>query len=219
MEKINIPESFRFVSDLEQYKRTVDYTKTLLDEKQLIITYGCIRDKMVKLLISKEEFEERFTGIDWKSYNKILRSEILYILEQNYVQPIKIEKSLEKYLREEGLEEEEVNKVCQIKLEKRKYAYEKLYSENDKSRYRLKKNTISDKLSAIKFDICKTVEDESVLYAHIKFQTDDSLVDAEVPAQIAGLISSKKSQEISFICDKYDLDYIISELTKIQKRL
>ena len=214
------PVGFRFDSDLDLFKIAIDYTKELLDEDKIIIVYGFMRDITIKFLLTEREYEEKYTELSWTDYNDILKSEILTILEQNYNEPLEVEKGLIKYLIEEKVDEDSIKSISEFKLEKRRYAYQKLYSQKEKNRYFLKQNTISHKLSDIDYDFNRTIdEDGSVAYANIKIKTDDVLVDINLPKQLMNIISSNRSEEISFICDKYDLEYLIDELKRIQEKL
>ena len=179
-----------------------------------------MRDITIKFLLTEREYEEKYTELSWTDYNDILKSEILTILEQNYNEPLEVEKGLIKYLIEEKVDEDSIKSISEFKLEKRRYAYQKLYSQKEKNRYFLKQNTISHKLSDIDYDFNRTIdEDGSVAYANIKIKTDDVLVDINLPKQLMNIISSNRSEEISFICDKYDLEYLIDELKRIQEKL
>lgn len=218
--KMKYPAGFRFDSDLDLFKISIDYTKKLLDDSELLIVYGFIKNIGIKWLISEDDYKIKYQKLDWKEYNDILQSEILTILEQNYNEPLEIESGLLQYLKEEKVDEKDIDEICHLKLEKRKYAYEKLYSIRDHNRFSLKQDTISYKMSEVSYDFGKTLDaEEPSAFANLRFKTDDVLVDMNLPKQLLNIINSNKSKEISFICDKYDIDYLIEELKNIQKRL
>ena len=220
MTKDGLPRDYRFKSDLAEFKAAVEYTEELLSRNELLLVYGFRKNITVKAEISKERFEERYDSLSWDKYYKILRSEILVILEQNYCEPVEEERGLVRYLRDEKVDEEKIAEISSVKIEKRRYVLEKLNTEEGRARYQLKKNTISHLLSDIRYDVCRTTGEEiSTVYANIRIQTNDILADEGLPRQIANLVNANNSREISFICDKEDIEYLISELRDIQKKM
>lgn len=94
-----LPRNYRFKSDLAEFKAAVEYTEGLLRRKELLLVYGFRKNITVKAEISKERFEERYDKLSWDRFYKILRAEILVILEQNYCEPVEEERGLIQYLR------------------------------------------------------------------------------------------------------------------------
>lgn len=213
------PKGYRFDSDMSLFKKAVDYTKQLMDDQSLVIVYEFMADIGIKFLLTESEYNERFAGLSWSEYNDILNSEIIVILEQNYDYPLEIEHDLEEYLKRQGVEDAVNKQICQLKLQKRKYVFSKLHNERDLNRYLLKRKTISPKLSRLDVELAKTVTDNEITYANIRMSTDNYLESMRLPKELVDRIQSKNAKEISFICDKYDLEYLIDELKKIQKRL
>lgn len=142
------------------------------------------------------------------------------ILEENYNEPIEdIDEALIEYLSEEEVEEDMILEIHSLKQRKRLYVYEKLHSQNGKSRYELKQKTLSNKLREIAFDAAKTIEEDGIPYVNIRLKSEEVLPDRAMPKQIIDFINPKRVQEVSFICDKFDIEYLISELKKIQRIL
>lgn len=217
--EIKFPAGYRYDSDIDMFKLSVDYTKEMINNKQLLIVYGFVKDVMVKFLLNENEYLETYKEVEWNDYIEILKVEILPIIEENYNEPLEMDDDLLQYLYEKDIDEKLATEICALKLEKRKYVFEKLFSVQDQNRYELKKNVISNKLSGFAFDVAKTIGDEGIHYANIKIKSDEVLSEIGLPNPLVNLMSSNGLQEVSFVCDKHDIEYLIAELKNIQNML
>lgn len=210
--------SYRFSSPYDMFKQCVDVTKKLLEQKRMMILFGCTQSVNFSLYITKEKFEEEYPELDFEKFKRILFDEIAVIIEQNIVMPEFEEPSLKDYLKNAEIEDTVVSDMLKEKKDKREYVFETLYIEDAVSRYNFKNSTLSNKLSDINFEINKFIfpNHDEMAYASIEFISVDKLNTRAVPSFLEGKRNYEKSK---FVCDKYDIDYIIKQLQKIKEKL
>lgn len=216
--RIEHKSSYRFASEYNTFKRCVDITEILLEKKQLILLFGCIKKVKLKLYLSEEQFSEEYSDIEFQDYRHILFEEIAFIIEQNIIMPDLEEPSLVEVLKEDGIDESKINKLVQEKADKRNYVQEKLSLDNVSLRYLFKEKTMENKLSNIRYEINKYIfpNNNEMRYAIVEFAAADNLGIEGFPDFLDNEKSIKKAK---FVCDKQDLDYIIMKLQKIRENL
>lgn len=212
------PENYRFSSDLKEYKKCVDISCEMMKNKQMFVLYGCINKVKFDILIDQEKFSNLYTDIEFQKFKEILIEEVSVIIEQNIKDPNMNEESLEEYLQEKEFSVEEAKYIAEEKYDKRRYTYNELMHEESISRYILKENTLSEKLSKFSYEINRYVfEDNSdMLYSVIEFASTENL-DRE--GTLKELFYNNRSRKVKFVCDKYDLEYLINALEQIKERL
>lgn len=209
---------YRFASSYITFQKCVDITKTLLENKQLILLFGCKKNVNFILNMSKEQFMEEELDIGFNEFQRVLYDEISVIIEQNIIMPDSEEPSLAEYLKESGLDEDQINKMIQEKVDKRNYVQEKLKIDNAMLRYRFKRDTMANKLSDLKYEINKYVfsDHDEMCYALIEFESMNQLNAEGVPFFLK---NDKHVEKSRFVCDKQDIDFIIMQLQKIKEKL
>lgn len=215
---IPFPESYRYNSEIELFKKAVDCAKELLDCKKAIIVYQFIDVISAKVFISPDEFELKYDGIGWDNFIDILNNEIIHLLRQNFEESIVRDPTLKKYLEKNSVPEEWHEKIIDLKLEKCKYVDKRLGGEREKNRYHLKEHSVLKKLSGIEYELSRTIDEEEILYATIKMSVNPTLEKMDIPKAVSNLFNQNK-ENVTFICDKSDIEYLIQELQKIKQRL
>ncbi|MDE6949409.1 MAG: hypothetical protein K2P64_00570 [Lachnospiraceae bacterium] len=216
--KIEHKSSYRFKSEYNVFKRCVDITEILLEKKQLMLLFGCIKKVKLNLYLSEEQFCKEYPDIKFQEYKNILFEEIAFIIQQNIVMPDLEEPSLVEVLQEDGADESDIGRLVEEKAEKRNYVQEKLLFDNVSLRYLFKEKTMENKLRNIKYEINKYVfsDDDEMRYAVVEFAVADKLGLEGIPAFFD---NEKGIEKAKFVCDKQDLDYIIMKLQKIREKL
>lgn len=215
---IQFPEGYRYDSDIELFKIAVDCAKEMIEREKLIILYQFIDVISAKVLISRDEFEREYGGISWDDFTDILDSEILYLLRQNFEEPIEKDTGLKSYLKEKNVPEEWQEKIIKLKLEKCKYVDKCLGGEREKNRYSLKNRSFFKKLSDIDCELSRTIDEEEILYATIRMSVDATLEGWDMPRAVRDMLDRSK-ENITFICDKSDIEYLIQKLQRIKQML
>lgn len=209
------PKNYRFSCRFEDLKRCVDISCEMLRKKQILILFGFINKVKFDILIDKEIFSSQYKDIEFQKFNEIIIEEVSVIIEQNIKEPTMVESSLEDYLKSNGCSSEDVKYIVKEKSKKRRYIKDTLMNEEAISRYVLKENTLNDKLSKISYEINRYVfEDNSdMLYSILEFTSSESLSREVDQDEILF------NQKVKFVCDKYDIDYLINSLQRIKERL
>lgn len=216
--RIEHKSSYRFKSEYNIFKRCVDITEILLEKKQLMLLFGCIKKVKLNLYINEEQFCEEYPDIKFQEYRNILFEEIAFIIEQNIVMPDREEPSLVEVLKEDDIDESEIDRLVREKAEKRNYVQEKLLADNVSLRYLFKEKTMEKKLRNIKYEINKYVfpDNNEMRYAVVEFAAADRLGLEGFPTFFD---NEKGTERAKFVCDKQDLDYMITKLQKIREKL
>ncbi|GEM_PF-5084607 len=215
---IKFPEGYRYDSDIEVFKKAVDCAKTMLDNKQIIIVYQFIDVISARVNISQDEFEREYAEIGWDDFNNILDNEIVYLLRQNFEQPNEDDDELKRYLMDREIPEEWQKEIIELKLEKCRYVSQYLGGEKEKNRYNLKKRSFFKKLSDIDFELSRTLDEEEITYATIKMSVNSILEGKDVLKAVGNILNQGKDN-ITFICDKSDIEYLIQNLERIKQML
>lgn len=218
MEESKYPSGFRFISEMEKFKKCVDIAKMMLKSRQLILLFGCIKNIKIEILADKEQFSNDYTELEFEEFKQILLDEVTVIIEQNMKTTDLEEPQLKKYLREKKVSEETAVCIIAEKKEKRKYVQDILMNEELNSRYLLKEKTLNDKLYKIDYELNKFIFDDGsdILYSVIELSTSDHLDSERIPDF---MIKGDEINKLKFVCDKQDLDYIIKRLEYIKERL
>lgn len=216
--EIKYPENYRFDSSFEDLKRCVDISCEMIKNKQMFVLFGCINKVKFDILISNEKFSSLYKDIEFQKFKEIMIEEVSVIIEQNIKEPTVEENSLEEYLLENGCSVEDAKYIAEEKCNKRHYINDVLMCDESVSRYILKEKTLSEKLSKVSYEINRYVfEDNSdMLYSVLEFTSTENLSRESV---LEELLSNKSSQKVKFVCDKYDLEYLIKTLEQIKERL
>lgn len=215
---IQFPEGYRYTSDIELFKTAVDRAREMLAKEELIIVYQFDSIISAEVLLSEGEFEQNYSEIGWEEFTDILDNEIIYLLRQNFEEPEEKDKGLKSYLQEKDFPEEQRDKIIGLKLEKRRYVDECLGGEREKNRYNLKSRCVLKKFAGIDYDLSRTIDEEEILYATMKMSVNTTLEDKNVPKAVRGVFDSGK-EDITFICDKSDIEYLIQKLERIKQML
>ncbi len=215
--QIQFPEGYRYKSDMELFKRAVDCAKDMIENGKAIIIYQFIEAISAKVFLSQDEFERKYDQIGWYDFIDILDNEIIYLLRQNFEESIVKDSGLKSYLDKKNVPEEQQEKIIQLKLDKCRYADERLGGEREKNRYYLKKHSLCKKLSDIEYDLSRTVDEEEILYAAIRLSVNSTLEGKNMGAM--GNMFNQGKEDITFICDKSDLAYLIQKLERIKQML
>lgn len=215
---VKFPEGYRYTSDIELFKTAVDCAREMLAKEELIIVYLFDSIISAEILLPQGEFEQNYDEIGWEKFTDILDNEIIYLLRQNFEEPEEKDKGLKSYLQEKDFPEDQQEKIIGLKLEKRRYVEECLGGEREKNRYNLKRRSVLKKFSGIDYDLSRTIDEEEILYATIKMSVNTTLEDRNVPKAVRGVFDSSK-EDITFICDKSDVEFLIKKLERIKQML
>lgn len=214
---IQFPEGYRYDSDIELFKAAVNCAKNILEKGKLAILYQFIDVISAEVFISQDEFEQEYDEIGWKDFINILDDEIIYLLRQNFEESIERDAELS-YLKEKEVPEEWQEKIIALKLDKCKYVNEYLGGEREKNRYRLKNRSLLKKLSDVDYELSRTMDEEEVSYATIRMSVDSTLEGKDIPRALRDVFVQNK-ENITFICDKSDVEYLIQKLERLKKML
>lgn len=215
---IPFPEGYRYTSDIELFKAAVDCAKEMIKKGKMIILYQFVDEVMPEVFISPEEFEEENDKIGWNDFIDILNDEIIYVLRQNFENSVEKDRSLKDYLKEKDVPEEWQKKIVELRLDKCRYVDEHLGGEREKNRYNLKKCSFLKKVSDMDYGLSRTIDEEEILYATIRMSVNSTLEGKDVP-EVIGNMFNQHEENITFICDKSDIEYLIHKLQRIKQRL
>ncbi len=215
---MQFPEGYRYTSEIELFRAAVDRAEEMLAKEELIIVYQFDSTISVEVLLSQAEYEQNYGEIGWEEFTDILDNEIIYLLRQNFEEPEEKDKGLRSYLKEKDFPEEQQKKIIDLKLEKRRYVEECLGGEREKNRYNLKSRSVLKKFAGIDYELCRTIDEEDILYATIRMSVNTTLEDRNIPKSVRGMFESGR-EDITFICDKSDVEYLIKKLERIKQML
>ncbi|MCM1144865.1 MAG: hypothetical protein NC318_09010 [Blautia sp.] len=216
--EIQYPKGYRYDSDMELFKIAVVYTRDMLENEEMVILYQFIDVISAKVFISQDEFEQYYRGIDWYDFLNILNNEIIYLLRQCFDESFEKDTELKDYLQEKEVPEECWEKIVELKLEKCKYVKEYLGGEKERNRYELKNRSFLKRLSDIDCELSRTIDEEEILYASIRMSVNSTLEAKDIPKVLSNMFSHEK-ENITFICDKSDIEYLIQKLERIKQML
>lgn len=215
---VQFPEGYRYDSDMELFKRAVDCAKEMLEGGNAIILYQFIDVISAEVFMPQEEFEKKYDRISWDDFIDILYTEIIYLLRQNFEQSTDVVSGLKTYLEEHNVPEEWHDKIIKLKLDKCRYVDKYLGGEREKNRYRLKNRCFLKKLSNIDYELSRTTDEEEVLYATMRMTVDSTLESKDLPRAVSDMFNQNE-ENITFICDKSDIEYLIQKLERIKQML
>lgn len=218
MQESEYPSGFRFISEMEKFKKCVDIAKIMLERSQLTLLFGCIKDIKIEILVDKEQFSNDYTELEFEEFKEILLDEVAIIMEQNMKTTGLEEPQLESYLRDKNVSEETAICIISEKKKKRKYVQDILMNGELSTRYLLKEKTLNDKLCNIDYELNKFIFDDGsdIRYSVIELSTSDHLGSERIPDF---MIKRDQANKLKFVCDRQDLDYIIKRLEYIRERL
>lgn len=216
---IQFPEGYRYDSDIKLFQAAVNRAKDMLENGELVILYQFIHVISAEVFISQDEFELKYDGIGWNDFINILDDEIIYLLRQNFEEPIGGEAELKRYLKEKDVSEECQEKIIELKLDKCKYVNQYLGGEWERNRYSLKNRSLLKKLSNIDYELSRTIDEKDVLYATIRMSVDSALEGKDMPGSMRDVFGLDNKEDITFICDKSDVEYLIQKLERIKQML
>lgn len=121
-------------------------------------------------------------------------------------------------MKEKNVPEELQEKIIRLKLEKGKYVNKYFGGEREKNRYSLKTRSFLKKLSDIDYELSRTIDEEEILYATIKISVNDTLENKDILRSVSNMFDQGK-ENITFICDKSDIEYLIQKLERIKQML
>lgn len=205
---------FRYNSSWEQFEKSVKILKKLISQNKAYWMIGCIRD----LDIYIDEKEEETLQDDILN---IFHEEILYLL-YSLLEGEKIE---EDDIREaatgmdDEISEEELQKMVTSihnKLELVKDAFD---IDNLTMRKNLKKESVNAKLSDFGYNIyiTKLLNGEKVECAIINLTSQKKL--RSIKGNPINIFLQKEENDVSFICDREDLDLMIHKLKTIRRKM
>lgn len=217
---IQFPEDYRYDSDIELFKIAVEHAKEMFEKGEMIIVYQFIDIISAEVYISQDEFEKEYDGISWNDFNDILNDEIIFLLRQSFEEVREVDIGLKKYLKEQEIPEEQQEGIIKLKLEKYQYVRKVLGGEREKNRYNLKKHSFLKKLSDIDYEVSRTIDEEEILYAAIKMSVSPTLEfkNMDIP-KAASYMFSQGKEDITFLCDKADIEYLIHILERIKQMI
>ena len=215
---IHFPEGYRYNSDIELFKKAVNCAKEMSENGEMFILYQFINVISAEIFISQEKFEQKFEGITWNDFVDILNNEIIYLIRQNFETYGEEDIELRNYLNDKEVSEEWQEKIIELKSEKCKYVYEYLGGAQEENRYNLKKRSFYKKLSDIDYELSRTIDEEEVVYATIKMSVDSSLEGKDMLKAVSNVFNQSK-ENITFICDRSDIEYLIHKLEIIKQML
>lgn len=215
---IQFPKGYRYASDIELFRAAVDCAREMLEKGEMIILYQFTDVVLPEILISQDKYEQEYNGIDWNDYINILNNEIIYLLRQNFEEELERDTSLKEYLEERDVPEEWQKNIIELKLCKRQYVDKRLGGEREKNRFNLKKHSFLKKISDIDYGFSRTIDEEEILYATIRMSVNSTLEGKDMPEVLSNVINQGE-QNITFICDKSDIEYMIHKLQRIKQRL
>lgn len=215
---IQFPEGYRYNSDMELFRRALVCVKDMLESGKAIISYQFIDVIMVKVFMSRDEFERQYDIIGWDDFIDILENEISYLLRQNFEEAPGTDSGLESYLEENDVPEEYREEIIKLKLDKCKYVDQYLGGEKERNRYNLKKHSFLKKLSDIDYELSRTVDEKEILYATIRMSVNSTLEGKDMPRVMSDMFNQSQ-ENITFICDKSDIEYMIQKLERIKQML
>lgn len=213
---VQFPEGYRFDSDMELFQIAVDCVKEMLESNRMILLYHCIEVISAEVFMTPVEFEQEYDKIRWNDFIDILDNEIVFLLRQSFEGISEDETGLKKYLAEKNVSEESQEKIIRLKSDKCQYVSKRLAGEKEKNRYNLKKGSVWKKLFDIEYELSRTIDEEEVVYATIKMSVDSMLEVKEIPKVTRDIFHQ---ENVTFICDKSDIEYLIRKLERIKQML
>lgn len=213
---VPFPEGYRYNSDMELFQTAVDCAKEMLESNKMILLYHCIDVISAEVFMTPVEFEQEYDKIRWNEFIDILDNEIVYLLRQGFEGGNEDETGLKRYLSEKNVSEECQEKIIQLKLDKCQYVNKWLAGEKEKNRYNLKKSSVWKKLSDIECELSRTIDEEEIVYATIKMSVNSTLEVKEVPKVTRDIFDQ---DNVTFICDRSDIEYLIRKLERIKQML
>lgn len=207
--------SFRYKSSWEQFENSVKILKSLISQNQAYWMIGCIKNLDIYI---DETVEETLQ----EDVLTIIQEEVLYLL-LGLLEGEKIEESdirdavvdIDQDISKEKLQEIVTSILNKNELVKDAFDIGKLAV-----RYNLKKETVNAKLSEFGYDIytTKLLEGEKAECAIISLSSKKKLRNMKEPS-INFLRNEEIKGEVSFLCDKDDLDLLIHHLETIRRKM
>lgn len=192
---------FRYNSPWEQFEEAVKQLKDLLERKKAFWLIGFLKD--IDILVDESE------GKVSEETENIIDDEILYlvrgILNNKQLDYESIKRGIcrnYENIPEEDLEASVVSMSNKLELVKDTFEMDELLR-----RYKLKKNSVIHKMSGFDFNIITQSlppDREEVKCAVINLSTQKRIAEDE------------KENDISFICDKDDVDVLIQLLQMVK---
>lgn len=213
---VQFPEGYRYNSDMELFQIAVDCAKEMLESNKMILLYHCIDVISAEVFMTPVEFEQEYDRIRWNDFIDILDNEIVYLLRQGFEGSSEDETGLKRYLTEKNVSEKQQEKIIQLKSDKCQYASKRLAGEKEKKRYNLKKSSVWKKLSDIECELSRTIDEEEIVYATIKMSVNSTLEVKEMPKVTRDIFDQ---DNVTFICDRSDIEYLIRKLERIKQML
>lgn len=209
-------ENFRYSSSWEQFEYSVKELKKLLSQNQAYWMIGYLKDLDIYI---DETVQETLQ----EDVVNIIHDEILYLLFVLLENGNLIEENLKEALDESNpeLSDEESQEIItcvhnKLELVKDAFDINKLAI-----RYGLKKQAITNKLSAVDFNIYSTklLDGESVRCAIINLSSQKELKTLnKIPLSIF-LQDNAQKDEVSFLFDEEDLNLLIHQLETIRRKM
>ena len=193
--------NFRYSCPWEQFEEAVKILKNLIERKKAHWLIGFIKN--IDLLVDESE-DELSDEIE-----KIIDDEIIYLIRRTLTKKDVDEEGFKKSMRlsypnasEEELDESAIIFFNKLELVKDTFNIDKL-----SIKYNVKKRLISHKLSGFDYNILThnlSPDEEETKCALINISSQKSLE------------KNQKEEEVSFICDKDDIDILIHFLEIIK---
>ncbi|ODM27100.1 hypothetical protein A7W90_13245 [Clostridium sp. Bc-iso-3] len=211
-------------SSLNDFKQVAFIVSQLLAEDNMKILFAFETD--ISIEIDDSALSKFDTDKD--SFNKILNAEIIPIIEA--ILSNSENDMIQILLRQLDLNDSESKKKEKDSLEKTmkqkvEYIKEVLINEEIRHRYNIKSTTKLPKIKNIQWEINNKIFDNlkkelNSKYATINIKVSKELETSAFPFRFLPFMQPEyKIEEISFDCDKYDIEEIIKILEEIKEKL
>lgn len=213
---MEFPKGFRFDSDFDLFCKAVDTAKALIQFKALFLLFGFESDVAFFRNYTEQEFDSSNFPVDREAFDQILDDEILYLVNTRLIKGNLDENTdqLNTFLAGQKISGQDAEDIVDLYLKKMGYVDAHLLSDSSSRRSNFKLFTTSKKVLDFDWDICKYVFDDGQeqKYAQLRLSVLEDL-----PRINEG--TAEKPEEVQFVCDRHDIDYLISRLELIRTRL
>lgn len=207
-------ENFRYSSSWEKFEEAVKKLKDLIKDDKAYWLIGYLKEFDIYI----DEVEEAKLEED---ILEIINSEILYLLSETLNGKDINEEKIKKTIKSVSVDvsEESIQEAVMSIRNKLEFVKDSFDIEMLKKRYKLKKESVSSKISGFNYNIYTSnlPDGEKVNFAFLNISVKKRL--PEMKDVISVFENAERQSEVDFICDKEDLNMLIHQLEMIKKKM
>lgn len=202
-------KNFRYDSTWEDYSRMVAQVEELLDQGKARWQIGCLYE--IDLDVDAD------VHFEYDAWN-ILYDEILFMIIMGLQDSPPSEERVRDALKPgvESLREQQIEDMITLVMNKYELAYDTFHVEELKEVYCLRKESIMPKLSAIDYNVVERRAFSGKRYQEAQISITAQRRLPEIPYKPSTQAPRDCGSEISFICGRDNIDYLIRVLQEIK---